>query len=185
MDWAKTTNKNHLSFVVGAAYIRDFMVYSQNHAYGFLQLCFCGYIMSSQGINVINLLIFFRVTQLALGQSSDCTDKETLKDMGKTGQHLTTIIHRKAPFVWDVLFDTLSLFLKSLAPGIFEWYFRYVIFKQILVIEGWGISWEIAQIWMSLDFIVNIGSGNGLVPSGNKPLPDPMLTPFLVALWRR
>ena len=22
----------------------------------------------------------------------------------------------------------------------------------------------------------NIGSGNGLVPSGNKPLPDPMLT---------
>ena len=24
--------------------------------------------------------------------------------------------------------------------------------------------------------LVNIGSGNGLVPSGNKPLPDPMLT---------
>ena len=23
---------------------------------------------------------------------------------------------------------------------------------------------------------VNIGSGNGLVPSGNKPLPEPMLT---------
>ena len=30
---------------------------------------------------------------------------------------------------------------------------------------------------------VNIGSGNGLVPSGNKPLPEPMLTQFLVALW--
>ena len=27
---------------------------------------------------------------------------------------------------------------------------------------------------------VNIGSGNGLVPSGNKPLPEPMLTPH----WR-
>ena len=27
--------------------------------------------------------------------------------------------------------------------------------------------------------------GNGLVLSGNKPLPDPMLTQFLVALWRR
>ena len=26
------------------------------------------------------------------------------------------------------------------------------------------------------DDIVNIGSGNGLVPSGNKPLPEPMLT---------
>ena len=23
---------------------------------------------------------------------------------------------------------------------------------------------------------INIGSGNGLVPSGNKPLPEPMLT---------
>ena len=28
-----------------------------------------------------------------------------------------------------------------------------VIFKQILVIDGWGISCEIALIWMSLDFI--------------------------------
>ena len=24
--------------------------------------------------------------------------------------------------------------------------------------------------------LVNIGSGNGLVPSGNKPLPEPVLT---------
>ena len=28
---------------------------------------------------------------------------------------------------------------------------------------------------------VNIGSGNGLVPSGNKPLPEPMLTQIYVA----
>ena len=31
---------------------------------------------------------------------------------------------------------------------------------------------------------VNIGLGNGLVPSGNKPLPEPMLTQFPVAIWR-
>ena len=31
---------------------------------------------------------------------------------------------------------------------------------------------------------VNIGSGNGLVPSGNKPLPKPMLTQIYVAKWR-
>ena len=42
--------------------------------------------------------------------------------------------------------------INSLAPGKFEWYFRHVIFKQILVIDGWGISSEIALIWMSLDF---------------------------------
>ena len=29
---------------------------------------------------------------------------------------------------------------------------QYVIFKQILVIGGWGISCEIASIWTSLDF---------------------------------
>ena len=32
----------------------------------------------------------------------------------------------------------------SLAPGKFEWNFRHVIFKQILVIDDWGISCEIA-----------------------------------------
>ena len=30
---------------------------------------------------------------------------------------------------------------------------------------------------------VNIGSGNGLVPLGNKPLPEPMLTQIYVAIW--
>ena len=40
----------------------------------------------------------------------------------------------------------------SLAYGKFKWNFRYAIFKQILVIGGWGISCEIAPIWMSLDF---------------------------------
>ena len=42
--------------------------------------------------------------------------------------------------------------INSLVPGKFEWNFRYVIFKQIFVIDSWGISCEIAQIWMSLDF---------------------------------
>ena len=40
----------------------------------------------------------------------------------------------------------------SLTPGKIEWNFIFVIFKQILVIDGWGISCEIALIWMSLDF---------------------------------
>ena len=30
---------------------------------------------------------------------------------------------------------------------------------------------------------VDIGSGNGLVPSGNKPLPEPILTQISVAIW--
>ena len=38
------------------------------------------------------------------------------------------------------------------STGKFELKFRYVIFKRILVIDGWGIFCEIALIWMSLDF---------------------------------
>ena len=46
----------------------------------------------------------------------------------------------------------LTMQVNSLAPGKFELNFRHVIFKQILVIDGWDISCEIALIWMSLDF---------------------------------
>ena len=47
---------------------------------------------------------------------------------------------------------TRPQWVNSLAPGKFEWNFRYVIFKQIPVIDGWGTSSEISLIWMSLDF---------------------------------
>ena len=47
----------------------------------------------------------------------------------------------------DAVFD-----INSLAPGKFQWNFRYVIFKGTLVIDDWDISCEIALIWISLDF---------------------------------
>ena len=40
--------------------------------------------------------------------------------------------------------------INSLAPGKFEWNFGYLIFQIISVIEGWGISCELAHRWMSL-----------------------------------
>ena len=90
------------------------------------------------------------------------------------------------PYWW--FSERLQSIVNSLAPGKFEWDFRHVIFKQILVIDDWGISCEIALTWkpQRLTDDVNIGSGNGLVPSGNKPLPEPILTQFSrsVAIWR-
>ena len=41
--------------------------------------------------------------------------------------------------------------INSLAPGKFEWKFRYLIFLIILVTDGQGISCELAFRWMSLD----------------------------------
>ena len=46
----------------------------------------------------------------------------------------------------------IVLSVNTLAPGKFEWNFIYIIFKQILVIDGWAISCEITLIWMPLDF---------------------------------
>ena len=42
-------------------------------------------------------------------------------------------------------------YFNSLAPGIFEWHFRYLIFQLISVINAWSISCELAHRWMSLD----------------------------------
>ena len=58
----------------------------------------------------------------------------------------------------------------------FEWNFRDIILKQSLMIDGWGISCEIALMWMSLDFAD--------VQSILVQVPEPMLTQISVAIWR-
>ena len=55
-----------------------------------------------------------------------------------------------------------------------------VILKLILEIDVLSTSHETASKWM-LWVPIN-GSGNGSVPSGNKPLPEQMLTQVFVAL---
>ena len=73
-----------------------------------------------------------------------------------------------------------KLSIYTLAPGRLEWNFREGIFNVISVIYGWGISWEIVMRWILLDIgwmsLIDIGSGNGLLLSGNKLLPEPVLT---------
>ena len=48
------------------------------------------------------------------------------------------------------------------------------------------LLWNCAQMNITGPYLklVNIGSGNVLVPSGNKPLPEPMLTQIYVAIRR-
>ena len=67
--------------------------------------------------------------------------------------------HKKIHKLWYPLISHFTLMpsippvINSLAPEKFEWNFRYVIFQRILVTDVWGISCEIALIWMSVDFI--------------------------------
>ena len=64
--------------------------------------------------------------------------------------------------------------------------FESKIFKLSTHNSSSGI-YEIVLSWMLQNLIsnleVNIGLGNGLVPSGTKPLPEPMLTQIHVAIW--
>ena len=74
---------------------------------------------------------------------------------------------------------SLYYMVNSLAPGRLQFNFRYVIFKLTLVNSGLCIPYEIALRWIPLDLTddkFNIGSGN-------KPLPEPMLTQMYVAKW--
>ena len=46
--------------------------------------------------------------------------------------------------------------------------------------------WNCPQVKATRPFwwLINIGSGNGLMPSGNKPLPEPMLSLMSATIWR-
>ena len=71
-------------------------VYPIKYAHGFVVFCFVlfcfGYVTGSQWIHVVYLLISFRVTSLALGQSYDCpsASEVTLKDMDTINLYQTT-----------------------------------------------------------------------------------------------
>ena len=65
---------------------------------------------------------------------------------------------------------------------------KLVIFKFIIKhIDILSISCVIALVWMPQLrphwWLFNIDSGNGLVPSGNKPLPAPVMTQICVSTW--
>ena len=46
-----------------------------------------------------------------------------------------------------------------------------------------SVSWLIKTYNTKPQWCVNIGSGNGLVSSGTKPLPEPMLNQIYAAIW--
>ena len=56
-----------------------------------------------------------------------------------------------------------------------------MIFNLVLMIRGWGIYCAIFMRWKSADcnLYINI---IGLVPSGNKPLPELVLTQIYVSI---
>ena len=48
-----------------------------------------------------------------------------------------------------------------------------------------NIQVNIVLKWMPNDFVDQVGPGYGLLPSGKKPLPEPVLTKFSPAIWSK
>ena len=77
--------------------------------------------------------------------------------------------------------------VNSLAPGRFDCNLKSLIFKLISKIYIYLEHF----LWNGIDmnttrphwWLVSIGSGNGLVLSGNKPLSKPMFTQIYVTRW--
>ena len=51
-------------------------------------------------------------------------------------------------------------------------------------IVAWAVIWKLLSGDCHRTSIINICSGNGLMPSGNKSLPEPMLTQIYVITWQ-
>ena len=75
-----------------------------------------------------------------------------------------------------------DMWINSLAPGkcavTLNWWFSNMYKGQIY----WAFHVKLSSDKCRNN--VNIGSGNGLVPSGNKPLLELMLTQIYVDIWR-
>ena len=80
----------------------------------------------------------------------------------------------------------LQYSVNSLAPGRCGSNFKRAISKHVTILVHVHYLWNCSQVDATehLWWQVNIASGNGLVPSGSKPLPEPMLTWIYVTIWR-
>ena len=72
-----------------------------------------------------------------------------LKSMSEIDRYQTTI-NTRSFYIFRVVCCILPL-LNSLSPGRFEKKIRQVIYKLILVIDGWTVSCYIVLIWLSSD----------------------------------
>ena len=82
----------------------------------------------------------------------------------------------------------LSHYVNSLAPERVQFYFYIGTFSASFS-EWWlrYLLWNRPQMNSTRPYwwLVNIGSGNGVVPSGTKPLPEKNLTEISVGIWRQ
>ena len=97
----------------------------------------------------------------------------------KASRHWPFFLFMKNYYSYDLISH-----LNSLAPGRFQFNFRWAIFNLILVNDGWGIFYEIALRWMPLDLTDDKSTLVQVMAWCRQALPEPMFTQLYVAKWR-
>ena len=85
----------------------------------------------------------------------------------RIGLHGKKLIPRNTGVLLWWLALRIQTKFNRLAPGWFEWNFIYVLFQLILVIDGWGMSGEIALRWMPLDLSDDKSTSLHMMTSSN------------------
>ena len=76
----------------------------------------------------------------------------------------------------------VTFFLNSLVPGRCGSDFKSAISKHKLWVNFMSTSSVVITLRWCLWWLVSIGPGNGLLPIGSKPLPEPMLTQMYITI---
>ena len=98
-------------------------------------------------------------------------------ECSKSDQYLTFVI-----FLLHMM--SYWTYLNSLAPGWFVRSVKGILFKFMAsYVEQWPGNCIQENATCPHWWQVDIGSGYGLVPSGSKPLPEPILTMIYVTIW--
>ena len=85
----------------------------------------------------------------------------------------------------NLWYESLSV-VKPLAYGRYSSNFKRITFDHIFGLSSCAflVNWLLVECPLHQWLNVNTGSGNGLVPSGNKTIHYTMLTQIYVAIWR-
>ena len=107
----------------------------------------CWYRVKEYAPNINGILIHCSIVSriwISIDSMNICLE-EVFQHRSKASISAHNLFHSKSSHAKAL--DTVN----SLVPGRFKFNFRLVIFKLNLVNGGWGISYEVALIWMPLN----------------------------------
>ena len=141
-----------------------------------------------------NISHFFQAFHNSVISAAQCTTGISKTNITNTYKAHASTIHNNSPwsYRWTIIWPQriiANMFRDVCLPIKLGWlyhihvisdlylrYYRIIIYKRFIL----DSSWETVRFLLTF----NIGSSIGLVPSGNKSLPEQMLAKLYVVIWR-